>query len=216
MNQRSMKFIAAAFCLCLLAYQPCEAQDPSQEEFNWASKHFFPVFKELFPIEEEFGYSLGYRSYRDLYTDELETGFVFNRVLQEKYLSAVIRTADTVSIYDQIIALHRKDKDAGIDAIKPHLKIKERRLSEETCPAVRRQFDKFYGLSLQTLSARDRSAQRKGEFSITLHPRAHVFHADISGGKMELVLSENDHPFVRWAEQTMSALEACAQKQKNG
>lgn len=202
MNRKSMKLIFAGLCLCFLAYQPLKAQSPSQENFDWVSKYFFLVFEELYPVKERIGYSLGYRSYRDLYTDELETGFVFNRVLQEKYLSAVIRTADTVSIYDQMLALHRKDKKATIDAIKPHLKIKELRLSEETCPAVRQQFDRFYEFSVQTLSAKDRTAQGKGDFTITLHPKVHIFRADISGGSMELVLSEQDHPLVQWAEQT--------------
>jgi hypothetical protein len=209
-----MKFIITSFCLCLLVYQPCQAQYPSQEEHNWVGKRFFPVLEQLFPIEERQGFSLGYRSYRDLHTEELEYSFVFNRIVKEKYLTVVLRTADSVSLYDQIMILHRKDKNATIDAIKSQLKIKEWRLSEETCPAIRRQYDEFYRFSLQTLSAKDRAEQAKGEFTIILHPRVHTFKADISGGSMELVLSDFEHPFVQWTERTKHALEACATKQK--
>lgn len=212
-NQKLMKLILAAVCLCLLAYQPCPAQPPSEEEFDWVGERFFPVFEELFPIEEGLGYSLGYRSYRDLYTDELEYSFVFNRDPRNQDLTAVLRIADSASIYDQIMNLHRKDKTASIDAIKPKLKVKEWRFSDKTCPTVRRQYDEFYRLSLQTLSAKDRAEQAKGVATIILHPRVHIIKADISGGDVRMVLSDPQHPFVRWAERTKRALEKCVVKQ---
>lgn len=199
--------------ICLFAHLPCEAQQyPSQEEHDWVGRHFFSVFEEFFPIEERLGFSLGYRSYRDLHTEELEYSFLFNRIIQEKYLTAVVRMADAVSLYDQIMALHRKNPNASIETIKQQLKIKEWRLSEESCPAIRRQYDEFYRLSLTMLSAKDRVEQAKGQYTITLHPRVHIFKADISGGDMQLDLSGSDHPYVSWAEKTRRALEGCAVK----
>ncbi len=210
---KQIKFILAVLCLCLFAYQPCRAQYPSQEEHDWVGKRFFPILEQLLPIEERLGYSLGYRSYRDLHAEELEYSFVFNRILQEKYITVIVRMADSVSLYDQIMTLHRKHPSVNIETLKPQLKIKEWRLSEEICPAVRRQYDEFYGLSLQMLSARDKAEQAKGEFTITLHPRVHIFKVDISGGSMELHLSESEHQFVRWAERTRRAFEVCAASQ---
>ncbi len=202
-------FFAAAFSLLFL-YQPCRAQYPSEAEHDWVNGRFFAVLNELLPIEERLGFSLGYRSYRDLYTNELEYSFVFNRFLQERYITVVVRAADSVSLYDQVMALHRKNPNASIEDIRKQLKVKELRLSEETCPAVGRQHNEFYRLSVPMLSARDRAGQARGEFSITLHPRVHKFKADISGGSMELVLTESDHPLVRWATRTQRAFEICA------
>ena len=214
MKVKRIKLILITVSICFFAHQPCDAQQyPSQEEHDWVSSHFFSVFEEFFPIEERLGFPLGYRSYRDLHTEELEYSFVINRILQDKYLTVVVKMADTVSLYDQIMALHRKNPNASIEIIKPQLKIKEWRLSEETCPAIRQQYNEFYRLSLTMLSAKDRVEQAKGEYTITLHPRVHIFKADISGGDMKLVLSGSEHPYVRWAEKTRHAFEACIVKQ---
>ena len=132
---------------------------------------------------------------------------------QERNVTVTVKVADSVSLYDQIMALHRRNPNASIETIKPQLKIKERQLSEVTCPDVRRQYDEFYRLSLQMLSARDRAEQAKGEFTITLHPRIHTFKAGISGGFLEVVFRESDHPFVKWAEKSRRAFEVCAAKQ---
>lgn len=159
------------------------------------------------------GFSLGYRVYRDLYTDELEYSFVFNRILQERYITVTVRMADSVSLYDQMMALHRRNPNANIETIKPQLRIREWRLSEEICPAVRRQYDAFYRLSLPMLSARERAERARGVETIVLHPRVRIFKADISGGSIELVITNSEHPFAVWAERTRRAFEACATRQ---
>jgi hypothetical protein len=181
----------------------------TQDDWDWVNKYFFTVLEEILPIRERLGFSVGYRSYRDLFTNENEFSFVFNRIIQEKYITAIVRQPQTTSLYDQIMTAHRRNPNENIDAIKKQLKIRQQRYSEKTCPAVRTQYDEFYQLTLQMLSARDKREQGKGEFSITLHPRVHAFSADISGGRMDLVLDEQDHPFVRWANKTRELLERC-------
>jgi len=121
----------------------------------------------------------------------------------------VLRKADSVSIYDQIMALHTKNPEENVDTFMKQLKVNERHLSEATCPAVRRQYDRFYELVLPMLSADDRAAQARGEYSITLHPRVHTFQAHISGGTLHLIIGRQDHPFAVWATETLSALENC-------
>ncbi len=108
------------------------------------------------------------------------------------------------------MALHRKNPNDDIETIKRQLKVKEKHFSEQTCPAVRRQYDEFYRLTLSMLSAKDRTQQAKGEFTITLHPRVHIFKAAISGGSLRLVITEQEHPFVDWAKRTREVLERCA------
>lgn len=191
------------------------AQAQTQEDFDWVNKHFFSVLEELMPIEPRLGYSLGYRSYRDLHTSEPEFSFVFNRVLQQKFITLTVRQPEGISLYDQIMIAHRNNSNEPIENIKKHLKIKEQLLSEHTCRAVRTQFDEFYRLTLRMLSARDRREQSKGEFTITLHPRVHMFKADISGGSLKVVIGEDDHPFVRWANRTRKAVENCSSTSGN-
>jgi hypothetical protein len=181
----------------------------TQDDWDWVNKHFFTVLEEILPIRERLGFSVGYRSYRDLFTNEPEFSFVFNRIIQEKYITVIVRQPQTTSLYDQIMTAHRRNPNESIEAIKKQLKLRQQRYSEKTCRAVRTQYDEFYQLTLQMLSARDKRDQGKGELSITLHPRVHTFSADISGGRMDLVLDEQDHPFVRWANKTRELLERC-------
>jgi hypothetical protein len=202
-----LKRIFTAILFLIIVSHTSFAQE--QEDWDWVNKHFFSALEEFMPIEERLGFSLGYRSYRDLHTYELEYSFVFNRILQEKYLTMTVRQPDSISLYDQIMALHRRNPNESIESIKKQLKVKEDHFSEQTCPAVRKQYDDFYRLTLPMLSARDRAVQAKGEFTITLHPRVHTFKADISGGRIELVITEQDHPFVSWAKKTRQALEGC-------
>lgn len=202
-----LKRILSAILFIFLAGHTSWAQE--QADWDWVNKHFIDVLEEFMPIDERLGHPLGYRSFRDLHTAELEYSFVFNKIFQEKYITVTVRQPDSISLYDQMMGLHRKNPNESIENIKKQLKVKERHFSEQTCPAVRRQYDVFYRLTLPMLSARDRAEQAKGKFRITLHPRIHTFKGDISGGGLHLVITEQDHPFVQWAKKTSEALERC-------
>ncbi|HSQ20339.1 MAG TPA: hypothetical protein VLR92_08190 [Blastocatellia bacterium] len=199
----------------LLSFSSQSSRAQTQDDWDWVNKHFFTVLEEILPIRERLGFSVGYRSYRDLFTKETEFSFVFNRIVQEKYITVIVRQPQTTSLYDQIMTAHRRNPNESIDAIKKQLKLRQQRYSEKTCSAIRIQYDEFYQLTLQMLSAKGKREQSKGEFSIILHPRVHTFTADISGGRMELVLDEPDHPFVIWANKTRELLERCRPVESN-
>lgn len=207
MNSKMRKRALMVILFAALMGRSSRAQ--TQDDWDWVNKHFFAVLEELMPIEERLGSSLGYRSYRDLYTNEPESSFVFGTTPQQKYMTVIVRQPEATSLYDQIMAAHRKDPNETIESIKKQLKLREQRFSEQTCRAVRTQFDEFYRLTLSMLSARGRREQNKGVITIALHPRVHIFKADISGGSLKLVIGEQDHPFVRWANKTTKALENC-------
>ena len=208
MRLNSIKLVVVAISLCLLSYQSSEAQEyPSEADHDWVGSHFFKVLEEFLPVEES---DLGYRSYRDLYTDVLEYSFAFNQDWKEKRVNAVVRIADTVSLYDQMMVLHRKNPSETVEGIKTKLKVKERRLDDKSCPAVKSSYDEFYRLNLLMMTAKDRAEQAKGTVTITLHPTVHIFKAGISGGNLRLALREHEHPFVRWAHKTKRAFEKCA------
>jgi hypothetical protein len=202
------QLILAIACFFLLAPQVCLAQEP--EDWDWVNEHFGPVLDEFLPIGESG--SVGYRSYRDLYTNVLEYSFVLSENWNEKRISATVRAADGISLYDQMMALHRKNPGESVESMKTKLKVKEWRLDSTSCPALRASYEGFEGLSLPVLSARERAERAKGVATVTLHPVVHTFKAVISGGTMRLVLTEQDHPFVLWAIKTRRSLEKCAAK----
>jgi len=208
MKLNLIKVIVAAFCLCVLSPQSNEAQEyPSQEEHNWVGSHFFGIMEGFLPIEES---DLGYRSYRDLYTDTLEYSFAFDQNWKEKRVNVVVKMADSVSLYDQMMMLHRKNPSDTIEIVKTKLKVKEWGLDDKSCLAVKSSYDEFYRLNLLMMTAQDRAEQAKGIETITLHPTVHIFKARISGGNLRLALTDQGHPFVRWANETRRAFEKCA------
>ncbi|HYE73953.1 MAG TPA: hypothetical protein VEF04_11515 [Blastocatellia bacterium] len=163
-----------AICICLLIGQLCDAQDePSQEDHEWVSHHFFTVLDEFLPVSGDD--SLSYRSYQDLYTSVLEYSLVFNKNLKDNRVDVVVRMADSISIYDQLMSLHRKNPAESIESLKKKLKIKEWHLNDKSCPAVKSSYNDFESLNLPMLTAKERAERAKGIFTVTLHPTYHTF-----------------------------------------
>ena len=207
-----IKLVVPAISLGLLLCQASAAQEyPSQEQHNWVESRFNGVLEEFLPIEE---FELGYRSYRDLHTDVLEYSFGFNRNWNEKRIYVVMRMADSVSLYDQMMLIHRKNSSDTLEVIKKKLKVKEWRLDDKSCPAVKSSYDEFFRQSLLMMTASDRASQGKDTVTITLHPTVHILKAWISGGNMRLALTEREHPFVLWATRARRAFEKCMRKMK--
>jgi hypothetical protein len=207
MKLKSYRLIGLAVYLCLACALPCRAQDDS--DWDWVDKHFAALLQEFLPINADAGVSLTYRSHRDLYTDVPEYSLVFNRNWQTQRIDVIVRMADGVSLYDQTMALHRQHPAESFESIKKKLKVKEWRGNSQTCPAASALYEAFYRLRLPMESTEDKKRRAKGEEMITLHPTVHTFITDISGGSLELTLTDQDHPFVRWAVKARRALEPC-------
>ena len=199
----AVSFVALFFALVL----PAQAQ--TQKDWDWVNKHFDDALDQLMPFVN---HTLGYRSYRDLSTDELEYSFIFDGQAIAENLNVTFRIAAQTSIFDQIMALHHKKPTAAISEIKASLKIKEWQFSESSCPAIKTQFEKFYRLSLEMVSSKERTDREAGVATFVLHPRFHSFSAQITGGNLRLEITFGDHPFALWAEETLQALNSCARK----
>lgn len=213
MNGTRFRLIFLCAFIFLFSYVPCTAQEyPTEKEHKWAQKYYFGAFEEKFPLAESSDSLVSYRMYKDLYL-EIEYSFEILNDPEKKKRFAIVRMADGAPIYEQMIMIRRKNPSATIKTIKSQLKIKQWRLNEETCPAISRQYDEFNELSLEVLSAQERADQEKGIATITLHPRMHTFRSYVSGGTMLLTLRDSEHPFIKWAEKTRSAFEACAAPQ---
>lgn len=174
------------------------------DDWNWINEHFKPAFTDLMPIEQDSGMYIGYRSHRDLHTEVLEYSFVIENAPKQTdagitLASAHIRQADTVSIYDQMMKMHRSNPREDAASIQKKVKLKSWDLTDLTCPALGTQFAKFPKLSVQMPSFE----------TLYPHPLVHEFHIIAMGGNMDLELYDNEFPLVQWALETRQALENC-------
>jgi hypothetical protein len=206
-----LKTLRLAACFSFLACQPCLAQTAEQDE-RWVHEHFSEVLRKALPNDEGAGWRVGFTINRDLYTEVLEYSCIFKESWPESPqadLVVVVRMADSKSIYDQLMTLHREHPAASVEQIRSKLRIKEWQLTEKSCPAARERYSAFYQLNLPVLSAKDRASFARGRIDIILHPLIYNLHAVISGGDVELSLAGKEHPFVKWADRTRAQLDAC-------
>lgn len=204
--RRNLLFVAG--CLCLLLCQNVRAQenDPELELQLWAEEHFPSVLTEFLPFEKEA--EVSFRTYRDLYTDVLEYSCSISWK-ENRGVEAIIRMADSISMYDQMVAIHKKNPNEPIESIKRKLKVKEFRLTDKICPAVKSRLLLFEKLQLPVRTKRERINAAKGVVDIILHPTIYTFEASMSGGSANLELIGNEHPLIGWAKETRRVLEAC-------
>lgn len=92
----------------------------TEAEWAWTGKHFGSVLDTLMPLQRRSGVYVSYRANRDYATSTPEYWFMIGRQPREKeyglnsYLSAQARLAEPASIYDQLMAIHRKNLRFGI------------------------------------------------------------------------------------------------------
>jgi hypothetical protein len=83
------------------------------------------------------------------------------------------------------------------------ISLKSVELTEKTCPAIKRQVDKFDELQAKLPKIRSDA--------IILHPMNHEFHIQGAEGDVSAVLTDDDNPLVKWALDTRQALDLCSQ-----
>lgn len=201
----ALRILLAIVAVFLVSIQPLNAQE--EEDFEWVSGHFKSALDQFMPLEKEG--ELSYRSYRDLYTEISEYSFVFSRNWQEKRVDVTIRQPEKVSLYDQIMKLHRENPSESIESIKTKVKVREIKLNSNACPSIETSFDEFEALSLKVLSLKERADRKKGIINEYLHPTIHTFVANVSDGNLRLDIRGKEHPFAIWALRTRTALEKC-------
>jgi hypothetical protein len=196
MRRKLSKLFLTALFLCLLICQPCWAQ--TDEDWDWVNDHFGSVLEELLPIEQRLGMNIGFRSHRDLYTNVLEYSFLLTYDYPTNKVSAVVRAADSVSLYDQLMTLHRKNPTESIDNLKKQLKIKESHFTDVECPALRTLFFQYNKIRFHAPSLQ----------LIILHPMIYEIKSGVAAGDMYLSFVEEHQPLVAWALRVKRALNA--------
>ncbi len=204
MFSRYYGLCVAALLLSFSAGGSLSAQ--SSADWDWMSNHFDKALHDLFPIDERYGVYVAYRSHRDLHTDVLEYSFVIGTENSDtvsglpRYLAAHVQEAESTSVYDQMMALHREFPNRSADDIQKDVRVKRWKLTEMNCPAIKVQFSKFQQLRL---------ALPKFDV-VMLHPLIHEFRIRAGGGDMGVTLYDDENSLVPWATETRHALEQCA------
>ena len=145
----------------------------TEAEWEWANKHFGQALDALTPLRRVAGPYVVYRAHRDLRTDVPEYWFLIGRDQNEKgyglhtYLSAHVRAAETLSIYDQLRSMRRSNEQGDAVSITQKIKLQTWDLNETNCPAIKDEVEKLEELQpkLPKLTAD----------TIVLHPMNWVF-----------------------------------------
>lgn len=204
MDLKRTKLLLLAACLSLLSWQPCRAQEDTDRK--WVNDNFQDVLNELLPLGEP---ALGYRSYEDERTQLVEFSLIFEYGKNGR-LNVIVRQADSISLHDQMAALHRNNPSESIESIKKKLKVKAWHLDDSSCPPLKAAYESYFRLNLQMQSAKRRAELAKGTITLTLDPTIHSFRSVVSGGFMYLEITDSRHPFAFWARKTRAAIEKCA------
>ena len=206
------RWIAVFLCLAGFVswYGTRKLNSQTETEWRWTNKQFGPVLDALMPLQRAGGgVYVTYRANRDYVTSVPEYWFLIGREPNEggyglhPYLSAHVRIAQSVSVYDQLMAIHREEPAVeDTTNLQKRVKLQTSDFTEMNCPAIKDQMDKLKRLSAK-LPAVD------GDF-IIIHPMIHAFYIDGSDGDVRMFLADDENPLVKWALETRRALEACS------
>lgn len=194
-----MKFVLV-ICLCLFICSVCSAQ--TEEDFNWVGRYHSAALREFLPIEQEAGTNIAFRSHQSFYNNVLEYSFILSKDYPTNQVTVVVRMADSITLYDQLLALHRRNPSASYESLKSQLRIREQLFSEADCPAIKSLFDRFSQLRFRPPSAD----------LLILHPMIYRIHTNAIAGIMDLSFVEEDNALVAWALSVRRTLEGCARR----
>jgi hypothetical protein len=207
MSKRTTLFVVMTFWVVFVTSE-WRLSAQTDADWDWTNEHFGLVLNALMPLEKTGGFYVAYRAHRDYRTDVPEYWFMIERDVNEHrtgsqdYLSAHVRFAETVSIYDQLMKMHRTEPQHDVSAMQNRISIKSIVLTEKECSAIKDQVDK-----LEKLRANLPKLQSD---TIVIHPMNHEFHFQGAEGDVNAVLIDDEHPLVKWALETRHALDLCS------
>jgi hypothetical protein len=212
------------FLLLLLASGSAVSSSSATQtikDWEWTDKNWKIVVNELLPMKGKPGYYVTYRATQSLHGPDEKPEYYFRLGFDRSdqtpglndYVSAHVRTTDSVSIYAQIMDMHRKNPTRSWQNIRASITLKSLDFTEMECPAVRKEFRDFQDLRYGP------PYTNPDQMEFMVDPAVFEFHVDATTGQADITLYEHTHPLVVWAMKTQRELEACASekvKQKPG
>ncbi len=202
-----MRLLRAALLVSFVAGLCCQlvaAQD--RKEWQFVNENFAAVLDEVMPLNKSALVSV--KIYKESSADVLEYSLSLVRESDGQTV-AVVRAADGVSVFDQLMRLHRANPAALVASLKSQLKIREWRVSDRFCPAIKTQLAEYEKLRLPVMAAGVNFVQR---------PTVYEFSMDASPGNVKNVTAtmlEKTHPLMGWANETRRIVDACQPARKS-
>src|SRR5580704_11762522 len=192
---------------------PINPASQTIKDWEWSSKKWDIVIEDLMPMKAQPGYYVTYRATQSLHAwkDE-QPEYYFRLGIDIKdpgpgindFVSAHARVPDSISIYDQIFAMHARGSRWSAKDIESKIKMKSFDYTEKTCPAVGKEFREFQELRYGPPNT------NPDQIEIVLDPPVYEFHVDAAHGQSDVMLYDATDPLVVWAMKTQHELEACA------
>jgi len=173
-----------------------------QPDHTWTDKHFLTAFEDFFPIRNGQSDFIAVRAHQNGSNEALEFSFVIENTQDPHAIGSTIREAQGVSLYQQLLALHRQDPSKSYADLRPQLRVQTWNLTAAECPAVLAQFTAFQSIQF----VRPRDDDEVGE-----NPILYEINETVAGGSSQVIEFIASRAIPRWANQTRKALLACAE-----
>jgi len=191
--------ILAALSLGLvLTARSGRSENASDRE--WTDKHFLTAFEDFFPIRHGEGDFIAVRAHQNGSHEALEFSFIIENTQDPHRIASTIREAERMSLYQQLLALHRRDPSKSYAELKPELNVRTWNLAVPGCPAILAQFIAFQ--NIQFVRPRDDAEVEK-------NPILYEVDETVAGGSSQVIEFIPTRAIPLWANQTRTALLAC-------
>jgi len=190
----------AALCLglALVCSSAFPQNDPARE---WTDKHFLVAFEDFFPTRHAEGDFIAVRARQNGSNEAPEFSFILENTQDPHAIRATLREAEGASLYQQLAALHAKDRSRSYEDMKPELRVQAWTFTAAQCPAVKAQCDAFE--SIQFVRPRDEDEPDE-------NPIVYEINETVAGGSSQVIEFMPNRAIPRWAVATHQALRACA------
>ncbi len=195
-----LRFVSPLVVALALANQ---ASNTSEADWQWLALARAAALEALMPVTAHSNQLVAYRAYRDLYQDVREVYFRIERdpsrsTSGDGLLASLVVPVGR-SVQQQLLTLHMASPDASLDSLLPRVVVERIVVESRVCPSVRARVDALSRLSI--------SIPEQG--IIPLHPLVHRLVVDGPTARIDGTLYGADAPVVRWAAETIRAIQAC-------
>jgi hypothetical protein len=210
---RTTIVVALAFLMSFVF--PVSLAPQTDKDRKWTEKNYYKILNDLLPMRGDSAVYVTYRASETLHLSndqDPEDYFLLGIDFSPKgnalnrFVSAHVRTAESKSIFEQIMRLHHEDFSMDWQSIERKIKLKSLDYTEADCPVVGEEFRAFqelkYGPPYTKLDG----------LEVVLDPPSYEFHIAATYGHSDIELNNNSHPLVVWAMKTQREIEACALK----
>jgi hypothetical protein len=111
----------------------------------------------------------------------------------------VVTSPTSGSIQQQLLQLHRTNRDLSLDALLPRVMIQRQTIIEDRCPSIR---SRMSALAKAKIALPDPNI-------ITLHPTVHRFVIETGGAQIDGSVVDSNDSVVWWAADTLKAFQGC-------